>query len=142
MTIDCAPNPCISCPYRLDHPSGTWSEEEYEKLRGYDGFQLGVFLCHQTNATGRDTLCKGWVSVHADSVAVRLAMASGTVDPEHAYTPTLVALHASGNAAADAGQCDIDNPGPESRAMAAKLVARSAGRWGDEPDDTTQEETP
>lgn len=29
-------NPCHSCPYRRDVPSGVWATEEYDKLLPYD----------------------------------------------------------------------------------------------------------
>jgi hypothetical protein len=134
--LDLAPNPCLSCPYRLDHPSGVWSLEEYEKLRGYDddialgpaGVALSVFLCHQTNATGRETACKGWTTVHSESIAVRIAIASGSLDPEQVYAETSVACYESGNAAADAGEEDIEWPGADAEEMTKKLVKSRAGR--------------
>jgi hypothetical protein len=54
--MNCAKVPCSSCPYRIDTPPGVWASEEYEKLPQYsptDGQvpALGIFLCHQTNAT-------------------------------------------------------------------------------------------
>lgn len=45
-----APQPCASCPYRRDVPSGIWAAEEYAKLPAYDAdtpFQPPhLFLCH------------------------------------------------------------------------------------------------
>ena len=128
MTLHIPPRPCPSCPYRKDHPSGVWSEDEYEKLRPYDGLAVGAFLCHQTNATGRETVCKGWSTVHADSIAVRIGMANGLLDPDEVYTETDVDLWESGNAAADHGQANIDLPTVEARIMAAKLMDRGAGK--------------
>ena len=134
--LDLAPNPCLSCPYRLDHPSGVWSLEEYEKLRGYDrdfmsGATLGIFLCHQTNATGRETACKGWATVHSETPAVRIAMAQGDLDPEQVYAESVVECYESGDAAADAGEEDIECPGEAARAMTEKLIKSRAGKWED-----------
>jgi hypothetical protein len=46
-----ASNPCGSCPYRRDVPSGVWDAAEYEKLPRYDGPMADqparLFLCHQ-----------------------------------------------------------------------------------------------
>jgi hypothetical protein len=48
-----ARNPCGSCPYRKDVPSGVWETLEYEKLPPYDGetFEqpFEAFFCHQQN---------------------------------------------------------------------------------------------
>lgn len=133
-------SPCISCPYRAEHPSGVWSWDEYEKLRGYDGGarqepdgsitlpSLAPFHCHQENATGIETVCKGWVNVHADSVAVRLGVIEGLIPIDAPYSPPGADLFASGAEAADHGQTDVENPGPEARAMVEKLMQSKAGR--------------
>lgn len=66
-----AKNPCGSCPYRRDVPSGIWSEEEYDKLPQYDlptGDQPpNVFLCHQQNGRLRSHLlqAEGEPEAHA-----------------------------------------------------------------------------
>ena len=97
-----APRPCVSCPYRLDTPSGVWSEEEYEKLRAYDEdwFEVGIppfaaFHCHQESATGVDTVCRGWLTVAQESVAARIAVADGRVTVDELYAEPLVALRSS-----------------------------------------------
>lgn len=112
-TLIVASNPCATCPYRKDVPSGVWHHDEYERLRKFDdeprADNLGTFLCHQTNVCGKEIACKGWLMVHRESVAVRLAMLRGHID-ESAFSPTDVALHDSGNAAADFGQRDIERP--------------------------------
>lgn len=120
--------PCTSCPYRKDHPPGVWAKEEYEKLRDYDdNTAYGIFLCHQTNASGVPTACKGWTTVAQDSVAVRMGIAKGTLDPKEVYADCGVELHASGNAAADAGEAKIKRPPREAKAMINRLIKKGAG---------------
>lgn len=116
IVLEPAANPCGTCPYRRDVPSGVWSAEEYEKLPDYDrstGDQPpAVFLCHQQN--GR--LCAGWAGCHdmADSLGLRVAAALGSISPE-AVDATLdfktsVPLFSSGAEAAEHGLADIANP--------------------------------
>lgn len=122
-------NPCSTCPYRKDVPSGVWAEEEYEKLRGYDDPQTNynTFLCHQSPVTGIDAACKGWVMVHANSVAVRLACIIGALDPATCFEEPNVDLYASGNEAADAGEAQIDLP--ERKALKAINKLKKTGRF-------------
>ena len=113
--------PCGSCPYRRDVPSGVWSFNEYEKLRGYDEITPyqphGLFMCHATP----EALCHGWAVVHTtrghefDLLALRVHRWEGEV-PEPA-----VPLFGSGNEAADHGQADIEHPGPKAVETIAKL---------------------
>jgi Family of unknown function (DUF6283) len=120
--------PCTSCPYRKDHPSGVWASEEYEKLRDYDRNRaFGTFLCHQTNANGIETVCRGWLSVARESIAVRLGISHGQFTPEQVYAECSVPLHASGNAAANAGQKKIKRPPANASAMIGRLERKGAG---------------
>ena len=126
-----ARNPCATCPYRKDVPSGVWASEEYEKLRKYDDQEpscanMGVFLCHNTPRAGDQVACKGWVMVHADSLAVRVAQIRGQLTAE-SFTETDVPLHESGNAAANFGQKKIKRPTRAARAAMAKL--RKTGKF-------------
>ncbi|WP_232530486.1 MULTISPECIES: DUF6283 family protein [Mycobacteriaceae] len=115
-----APQPCASCPYRRDVPSGIWAAEEYAKLPAYDAdtpFQPPhLFLCHQTSADNpRARVCAGWVGCHgSDLLALRLAAARGIIDGTeldiNRTTDTSVALFSSGADAADHGLRDIDTP--------------------------------
>lgn len=118
-------NPCTTCPYRKDVPSGVWAQEEYEKLRDYDRederMALATFLCHQSTVAGRNMACKGWVMVHRESVAVRVACAKGQLDYRTCFEETDVELYESGNAAADAGERQIKRPGREAQAAMFKL---------------------
>jgi hypothetical protein len=126
-----APNPCESCPYRCDVPSGVWSEEEYEKLRLYDGplwaQPHNMFQCHQmTRESDRARLCAGWVGTHqpTDLISVMIAVAQGKLDPAIFDYTTPVPLFASGNEAADHGERDIENPSEEAMDMVEKIVAK------------------
>lgn len=111
--------PCVSCPYRKDCPSGVWHESEYEKLRAYDdNMTLDMFLCH----TESEKLCRGWLSVHSESVAVRLLMMRGKVASAEVYADPPVPLFGSGNKAADHGQKQIKRPTHHARKMIARLI--------------------
>lgn len=123
--IEVKPEPCQTCPYRKDVPSGVWSEEEYEKLRGYDepdflAASLDFFLCHQSTVAGCAIACKGWLTVQSDSIAVRLALARGELTLEDCAPPK-VALHESGNAAADFGERDLKRPKRKALQVIRKL---------------------
>ena len=123
--------PCLTCPYRLDVPSGVWSFEEYEKLRLFDeGSEmpcLSTFLCHQSTVAGQQIACKGWLMVHRDSVAVCLACLTGQVDAETCFEEPEAELHESGNAAADFGQRDLKRPKKKALKVIDKL--RNTGKF-------------
>ena len=128
-----APQPCASCPYHRDVPSGIWAAEEYAKLPAYDAdtpFQPPhLFLCHQTSADHpRARVCAGWVGCHgSDLLALRLAAARGIVDgadPDVNRTTTSVPLFTSGAAAADHGLRDIDTPGIRACEVMNKIAER------------------
>lgn len=130
---------CSTCPYRRDTPPGIWAPVEYEKLREYDegGGQLipfpdgsehrmpaiTTFHCHQENVTVEDTVCRGWLSVHADSVAVRLACSLG-LDWRKVPTEPEPIYYATGAEAADAGLAGCDDPAPEAKKRVENLLAR------------------
>lgn len=112
-------NPCASCPYRKDVPSGIWAESEYDKLPKYDGDipeqamnapeSVKLFSCHQTDGH----LCSGWVANTgdpADKLAIRLGLSSGLLDPSIIDYTTDTALFATGAEAAEHGKRDIENP--------------------------------
>lgn len=126
-----APRPCKSCPYRVDVPSGIWSEGEYEKLKEYDaptGFQPhGVFQCHQNDGDDpKARLCAGWAGCHGDDLlSLRLAVVMGSIDTD-TYVAAVdykspVELFTSGEAAAEHGMRDIDDPSDEARQMMADI---------------------
>lgn len=123
-------NPCSTCPYRKDVPSGVWHYEEYEKLRGYDdNTALSVFMCHQSSVANVEMACKGWVMVHQNSVAVRLACMTRQIDHRTCFEPTEVELYESGNAAADAGQRHIKRPRKKALKVIEKL--KKIGKFGE-----------
>ena len=116
------PSPCTSCPYRRDTPSGVWHESEYEKLRSYDTNEaFAVFLCHHSTEAGKNTVCRGWLSVHDESVAARLAVARGEITNEQRYAKVAEPLYKSGNKAADAGMAGIKRPGRKARKVIERL---------------------
>lgn len=123
--------PCKSCPFRRDVPSGIWAASEYDKLPAYDrdtAYQPAApFMCHQADGH----LCSGWVA-HNDPyelLALRLGVAHGTVDASALGYTTDVPLFASGAEAAEHGRRDIDDPGEEARDMVAHLMTvRARGR--------------
>lgn len=126
-----APAPCGSCPYRLDVPTGVWSEEEYAKLPDYDrptGEQpAAVFLCHQQD--GR--LCAGWVGCHdmEESLGLRLVRAMGAISDEDYEAAldysTSVGLFASGAEAAAHGRAEIEAPSKRAALTIQKLMRRA-----------------
>lgn len=127
-----AKNPCGSCPYRKDVPSGVWKPEEYEKLPPYDGETFeqppGLFLCHRQDGHA----CAGWVATHDmhESLAFRLACLQGVdegatdewVDSFLDYT-TDVPLFASGQEAHDHGMAEVAKPGPKARKVIDRVKA-------------------
>ena len=127
-TLHVDKNPCATCPYRCDTPAGVWEAIEYEKLAGYDDDApdpaLGVFLCHHSATTDRQTVCRGWLSVHAESVAARLAVLTGKIDDDVRYLPITVDVYPDGKTAAEAGLSGVEEPGPDAQRAIAKLIAR------------------
>lgn len=131
-----APRACESCPYRRDAPSGVWDASEYEKLLAYDldtAYQpTALFLCHQNSAgDDRARLCAGWVGCHGvELLALRLAGAQGEMtesDLRAAFDyRSPVALFTSGEAAAEHGLKNIENPDGAALAAMAKIQARRA----------------
>ncbi len=126
--------PCVSCPYRLDVPSGVWTAEEYEKLPQYDedtSYQpVAVFLCHRKD----QRVCAGWAGCHDPGELLALRFAG--IHPhlpvelarEIAAYESPVPLHPSGSAAADHGLRDVDEPGPEAWALMGKLMQQERRR--------------
>lgn len=128
-----APNPCISCPYRRDVPSGVWHENEYAKLRTYDGETWDqnprLFQCHQ-NGTDSDEarLCGGWVACHNGEELLALRMAWNQMSEDDAqeamrYT-TKVPVFESGAAAAEHGMRDYESPSEDASTLTEKIKGR------------------
>lgn len=125
-----AKNPCGSCPYRKDVPSGVWAAEEYDKLPAYDNETASqppnVFFCHQQD--GR--LCAGWVAVHDmdHSLGFRIACAIGVIPREDQeavldYTTT-TPLFASGEEAAEHGKAEIDAPSERASRTVERILKK------------------
>ncbi|MFH8483028.1 DUF6283 family protein [Streptomyces sp. NPDC018055] len=132
-TLPPAPRPCATCPYREDVPSGVWDESEYAKLPPFDGptyAQPGqVFLCHQHDRdSDRARVCSGWAGCHdmGESLALRIAVASGTMTPEDAETTadyvSPVPLFTSGAKAAAHGMAEVLYPGEDAAAAISKIA--------------------
>lgn len=125
-----AANPCGSCPYRRDVPSGVWARKEYLKLPAYDRETAlqphGVFLCHQKTGS----VCAGWCGTHdmPENLAIRLAGSMGmasteTVDAILDYS-TETPLFASGREACEHGLAEIKEPGLRAQAVMANLARK------------------
>lgn len=126
-----APRPCNSCPYLRSTPTGIWHPSEYEKLLGYDEHPdelpaIAAFHCHQENATGVPTACRGWLGVHPDSIAVRFAQVAGLIRPADVPLDDDPSLYSSGAEACEAGLAGVEQPSPAGLALMAKLLARRA----------------
>lgn len=122
-----APRPCGSCPYKIDTPSGVWSEHEYDKLPDFDretGEQPpSVFMCHQQD--GR--ICAGWAGCHdmSENLGLRIAVSCGAMSLDvlravENYT-TDVPLHPDGATAAAFGKGEIEAPSAAAVKMVRKL---------------------
>ena len=133
MTREPAANPCGTCPYRKDVPSGVWAPEEYAKLPPYDADTasqpLGVFICHQQD--GR--VCAGWAGCHEmdQSLAVRMGAHTGNLDADVVealldYTTT-VPLWSTGAEAARHGMAEVDAPSPTAKKKIDQLTRRLGG---------------
>lgn len=130
-----AANPCGTCPYRKDVPSGVWHPDEYAKLPPYDNpvtyeQPFGLFLCHQQDGS----LCAGWCGTHDmdNNIATRIALSTGHLSPE-VYEAVLdytteVPLFASGQEAADHGLAEVDEPSWEARRKIDRLLQKGVAR--------------
>ena len=116
--------PCKTCPYRKDVPSGIWHQEEYAKLREYDGETweqpMAVFHCHSSP----ECVCGGWLTAHDPQhlLALRLNRVSGEcLAYEHD-----IPCFGSGAEAAHHGMKDLISPGP-SAARAITRLSKTIG---------------
>jgi Family of unknown function (DUF6283) len=115
--------PCSSCPYRKNVPSGVWAHEEYEKLRDYDeptyAQPISTFACHVTP----EHLCHGWAVVHTsrghefDLLALRFW-------PCGPIPKAAVPLFSSGNEAADHGQAHLEDPDDQAVEVTERLLRK------------------
>jgi len=126
---------CASCHYRRDTPPGIWQAEEYEKLRAFDQDvsrmedptpALSIFLCHQSEVTGRETVCRGWLSVHRDSVAVRILKIKGGLRCDQVPHEPEPLYYATGTEACEAGLSGVEQPSREARHKSDTLERQRA----------------
>ena len=116
-------NPCASCPYRRDVPSGVWAAEEYDKLPEYDNETseqpLGIFHCHQQDGH----ICSGWLGTHGaqNLLSMRIGASMGYVDPSTFDYETDVPLFDSGAEAAQHGMSEIDSPSARAQRTIDKI---------------------
>ena len=132
---------CSTCPYLKATPPGVWHRVEYEKLRYFDVGEeaewpdgsrhrvpaLGTFHCHQENASGIPTACKGWVVVHRDSVAMKVAMIYGAIDPDDVPFEHDDRYYATGTEACEAGLTGVVDPSDVAKKVIDKLIRRGVG---------------
>lgn len=123
-----ADKPCSTCPYRRDTPRGIWDESEYRKLPEYDENPpsgvpaFATFLCHHSPSMTQNAACRGWLTVHQNSVAVRLALLKGLVTPEQVNAEPTVELFKSGRQACAAGLEGIKYPSSKTLVAIDKMA--------------------
>lgn len=121
-------DPCGSCPYRRDVPSGVWAASEYDRLANYDG-EIGdqvtsgawaTFGCHQ----GDGSVCRGWLGHRdpGDLLAVRLAILRSELPLDAFDYGTDVPLFATGAQAAEHGRRNLAAPDDRARDAAVKIM--------------------
>lgn len=119
--------PCGSCPYRRDVPSGIWEAAEYNKLPGYDGETWeqspALFMCHQHDGK----LCAGWLACHGayELLALRI---NAPVDPAVYSYSSPVPVFNSGAEARAHGLRDIESVGVQAARMIDGLVRKRSRR--------------
>jgi hypothetical protein len=124
VTLTVAKEPCVTCPYRKDVPSGIWHPSEYAKLPRYDGTiaeqaflgALGPFMCHQKDGC----LCGGWLATHGPENLLALRVARD-VDPSVWDYDPKTPVWASGAEAAAHGLEHIRDPREAARRKIAWL---------------------
>jgi hypothetical protein len=130
LSLVVAPNPCASCPYRRDVPSGLWDPAEYAKLPAYDaatGDQPWyAFGCHRDD--GR--VCAGWLGHRRpqDLLAVRIGVISNVYPATIMNYRTDVPLFGTGAEACAHGVAKVDAPDPDAVAAAVKIIAARRAR--------------
>jgi Family of unknown function (DUF6283) len=123
--------PCSTCPYRRDVPSGIWAASEYDKLPTYDletceqavAGAFAPFHCHSTP----EKLCAGWVGCHDMGNNLAMRLHHRDIDPAVYEYVSPVPLFASGAEAAEHGKRDLPAPGPAAVRKARQLL-RLQGR--------------
>lgn len=120
-------NPCASCPFRKNVPSGIWDETEYQKLATYDGEMheqsaTASFMCHQEDGC----VCSGWLAYRnpEDMLAVRLGLILGELDKSCLDYTTDVPLFETGAAAAEHGMKQYTAPGQDAARAISKITRK------------------
>lgn len=135
--LDVNHNPCSSCPYRKDVPPAVWDRAEYDKLREYDNeppdAPLLIFMCHQGPMINKELVCKGWLDVHPDCIAVRIGVLRGEIGVRDIEQRTDVPLYSSGVEAARAGAKGIRRPTRSAKDMIGKLEKMRTRRTAKRP---------
>ena len=125
--IKAAPNPCGSCPYRRDVPSGIWAVSEYDKLPSYDGETFeqvnatNLFMCHQRDGS----LCAGWLACHDPQELLACRLHWRELDPSVFTYKTKVPVFGSGAEARRHGLRGIAAPGGRAQKMIVGLLKSS-----------------
>ncbi len=130
VSLRCPPSCCSTCPLSRSTPPGIWHPSEYRKLPLYDDQkpEFAVFHCHQENATGVPTVCRGWLAVFGyDALAVRIAVSRGEIPPQEVERPCAVPLYGSGAEACAAGLAGVKKPSTPARKAIERLVAKGVG---------------
>lgn len=132
MTLHVHRNPCQSCPYRKDVPSGVWHPDEYVKLLEYDKDTaeqpLAVFMCHSGDA--EHTLCRGWLECHGDQLlSLRLALIRGQFTFD-AIGVCDVEIFDTALEAAEHGMAEINNPSEKAHETISKVLQIKERRNG------------
>ena len=100
---------------------------------------LASFHCHQENATGVQTACRGWASTARNSIAMRLAVLGGVIDINDVPEDPESDYYGSGAEACAAGLRDIKDVGEEGQEMISRLLAKGAGMADIAEDETRGE---
>lgn len=124
QTVTVRSQPCSSCPYRRDVPSGLWSADEYEKLIPYDNETplqpFGGFACHATP----EHFCNGWAVVGTHKADDCRQLISLRIAGEGEVPEESVPLFDSHSEAAAHGMRDIENMSEEAMERAAALLRK------------------
>jgi hypothetical protein len=118
--------PCGSCPYRKDAPSGIWKKREYDKLPSYDGETWEqsprLFMCHQQDGC----VCGGWLACHDPQELLAVRLHAPDLDQSVFDYKTDVPVLASGAEARAHGLRGIRRPDIRARRMVAGITRKRA----------------
>lgn len=78
--------PCPTCPWRVDRDASDIPNFRLDLAEGLmdtcsGEFGARIFACHQSRE-GAEVTCAAWLARHGyDSIAIRILMLSGEIDP-------------------------------------------------------------